>query len=159
MTFVKRHTTILSLLLVATSGNTFSKDLYVCTDDNGGITYTDSKLHFSNCKVASSNISSVGDPTPKRIRIATDTPGRLSTSPSDFPKVSYDLQKNRDTDRRRILEQEMSDEQKRLAESKILLSSPETIKLSADKAQAMKDRVALHERNIVALEKELRNLR
>lgn len=65
-------------------------------------------------------------------------------SPSNFPKVDGDTQKKRDDTRRRILEEELTAEEKLLTE-----------------ATAKKDAtsVALHEKNVAALKKELSNIK
>jgi len=65
-------------------------------------------------------------------------------SPSNFPKVDGDTQKKRDDTRRRILEEELTAEEKLLTEA--------TAKRDATS-------VALHEKNVAALKKELSNIK
>ncbi|MFZ2628299.1 MAG: hypothetical protein WAX67_05395 [Rugosibacter sp.] len=75
-------------------------------------------------------------------------------TPADFPRVAGNEQKSRDNDRRAILEKELSTEQAHLAQARKLADTA-----SLQKTQAQRDTVALHERNIQALQKELGNLR
>ena len=94
-------------------------------------------------------------------------------TPSTFPKVDENTQRSRDTDRRRILENELAEEQKNLEQAKKVLAEQETMILPSERikggavsggeveerVQPYKDKVALHERNIEAIQKELSRLR
>ena len=73
--------------------------------------------------------------------------------------MSGDTQKSRDSDRKKILEQEFAAEQKGLDDNRKLLAEQEAAKAPADKLQPLRDRIALHERNITALRKEIGNLK
>ncbi|MEE8150426.1 MAG: DUF4124 domain-containing protein [Nitrosomonadaceae bacterium] len=64
-------------------------------------------------------------------------------TPKNFPRVDSKLQRKRDLKRRDILENELA------AEKKLLLNAKQTLK---------RDDVSLHQRNIIALKKELTNL-
>jgi hypothetical protein len=81
---------------------------------------------------------------------ATPTPG-------DFPRVSGNEQKSRDGDRRAILDKELANESQNLEKAKKALFDAGT--QPPDKLQPLRDTVALHERNIESLKKELGNLR
>ena len=136
--------------------------LYKCTDESGQVLYTNQKNAAKNCSVLSRDqpISSV--PAVK-----------ARPTPADFPRVAPEQQKARDGDRRAILEQELGNEQKALEESKRMLADQEPridpsernvggavnqAKVQ-ERIQSYRDRVALHERNIEALRKEIGNLR
>ena len=88
-------------------------------------------------------------------------------SPAGFPRVQEDTQKARDTDRRRILEQELAGEQRNLEQAKKDLAEQESIRNGdeknyqrvQDRLVPYKERVAQHERNIQAVQKEMGNLR
>ena len=96
-------------------------------------------------------------------------PGRAAgtPSPAGFPKVDGDTQKARDNDRRKILEQELATEQKNLDQAKKELAEQEAVRTGdernyqrvIERLQPFKDKVALHERNIEALKKEIGNLK
>jgi hypothetical protein len=135
--------------------------IYKCTDANGGILISNTRVD-KNCKpVVSGPESSMPAPKPKQ-------PGAAANpSPASFPKVQEDTQKARDTDRRRILEQEFSGEQRNLEQAKKDLAEQESIRngdernyqKTLDRVQPYKDRVAQHERNIQQIQRELSNLR
>ena len=133
-------------------------DVYKCVDEDGHVTYTNTKPSpKAKCTALS-----------REQRVST-VPGRAANTPSPagFPKVSGDAQKARDNDRRTILEQELAAEQKNLDQSKKELAEQEAIRTGdernyqrvLDRLQPYKDRVALHERNIEALKREIGNLR
>lgn len=133
-------------------------DVYKCVDDDGHVTYTNTK---PSAKAKCTALS-------RDQRVST-VPGRASNapSPSGFPKVDGDTQKARDNDRRKILDQELATEQKMLDEAKKALAEQEAVRTGdernyqrvLDRLQPYKDKVALHERNIEALKKEIGNLR
>jgi Domain of unknown function (DUF4124) len=134
-------------------------DVYKCMDDDGHVTYTNTKPSAkSKCTALS-----------RDQRVST-VPGRAAPaapSPAGFPKVDGDTQKARDNDRRKILDQELATEQKNLEQAKKDLSEQEAVRTGDERnyerviarLQPYKDKVALHERNIEALKKEIGNLR
>lgn len=133
-------------------------DVYKCVDEDGHVTYTNTK---PSPKAKCSALS-------RDQRVST-VPGRAANTPSPagFPKVNSDVQKVRDNDRRRILEQELAAEQNNLEQAKKELADQEAIRTGdernyqrvLDRLQPYKDKVALHERNLEALKKEIGNLR
>ena len=133
-------------------------DVYKCLDEDGHVTYTNTKPSpKAKCTALS-----------RDQRVST-VPGRATNTPSPagFPKVDGDTQKARDNDRRKILEQEQAAEQKNLDQSKKELAEQEAIRTGdernyqrvLDRLQPFKDKVALHERNLEALRKEIGNLK
>lgn len=143
---------VLPLLLpFAATANT----LYKCTDDSGAVLYTNQKTAKKKCTVLSYQAPPAVPAAPvasgaRTHPVATPTPG-------DFPRVSGAEQKTRDGDRRAILDKELANEQQNLEKAKKSLfdagSQPQ------DKLRPLRDTVALHERNIESLKKELGNLR
>lgn len=135
--------TALLLMLGALSGSAMADTLYKCTDKSSdSVLFTNQRVANKQCSVLSrieggsgSGSSATNSPRPR----AASNP-----TPSDFPRVSSDTQKERDGGRRTILEQELANEQRNLDEAKK--------SNNANKAQ-------LHERNIAALQKELSNLK
>jgi hypothetical protein len=87
--------------------------------------------------------------------------------------VDEQTQKSRDGDRRRILENELAAEQKNAEQAKKELAEQEGSCLPSERMQggaisggkvqermqAYKDKVALHQRNVEAIQKEIANLR
>lgn len=130
--------------------------LYKCTDEGGHTTYTNSKGGYRNCTVISRDASSPqagASATPARPKAAGNP------SPADFPRVSGDTQKSRDGDRRHILEQELASEQRNLDEARKALAEQETARAPAERLQSYRDRIAMHNRNLEALQREMSKLK
>ena len=135
-------------------------DTFKCIDANGRATYTNMKeeIKGKNCSVVMREISVVPAVPPARSAAA-------NPSPAGFPKVDPATQKNRDGARRRILEEELSGEEKALAQAKTELTEQESVRTGGeknyqrvlDRLQKYKDEVELHEKNVEALKKELSN--
>jgi hypothetical protein len=135
-------------------------DTFKCVDANGRATYTNMKeeIKGKNCSVVMREISVVPAVPPARSAAA-------NPSPAGFPKVDPATQKNRDGARRRILEEELSGEEKALAQAKTELTEQESIRTGGeknyqrvlDRLQKYKDEVERHQKNVEALKKELSN--
>lgn len=123
--------------------------LYKCTDDSGVVLFTNQKTSKKNCTVLSQQ--AIPAPAGTRARSAA------APTPADFPRVSGTEQKARDSDRRAILDKELANELQNADKAKKALA--EAGNQPADKLQALRDTVALHERNVESLRKELGNLR
>jgi len=136
-------------------------DIYKCTDASGHVTY--SNVLTKGC--AKLNLEPLS--TIPAVRPAAKTP-----TPAGFPRVDENVQKARDNDRRRILEQERVAEEKNLDEAKKRLAEAEVPQPGdrnaggsinqarlQERVQPVRDQVELHERNLEAIRKELLNLR
>lgn len=136
------------LLPVAATANT----LYKCTDDSGVVLYTNQKTARKNCTVLSHQAppAAPGSNTAKPRAAATPTP-------ADFPRVSGSEQKARDSDRRTILDRELASEMQSAEKARKALQDAGN--QPPDKLQPLRDTLALHERNVESLKKELGNLR
>ena len=108
--------------------------------------------------------------------IADDTPrrasgvgaARASTTPSSFPRVDAETQKSRDDKRRKVLDDELANEEKLLGEAREAYDNGAPPPLQSEKNDAEKYRqriarlrqtVQLHERNVEALRKEIATVR
>lgn len=126
-----------------------SAEIYKYVDENGRITYTNvpkrgaKKLDLDPLAAAKT---------------------RNNAGPASFPKVDNSTQKKRDDQRMQILHEELATEEKALADSKTALKEGEAQRLGdearnypkyLDRIKKLKDNVALHEKNIQALKKEL----
>ncbi|MBL8448622.1 MAG: DUF4124 domain-containing protein [Dechloromonas sp.] len=148
------------ILLLSAASPVLANTIYKCTDEHGGTLISNSRVNKSCQAVVSGPDSSI--PPPK-----TRSPAAATPSPAGFPKVGEDTQKSRDGDRRLILEQELAAEQKNLEAARKDLAEQEALRTGdeknyqkvVDRIQPYKDRVAQHERNIQAINKELSNLR
>jgi hypothetical protein len=100
--------------------------------------------------------------------LPTMAPPSRTTTPADFPKVDSEKQKERDAMRRRILEDELTAEEKLLAEARLNLeeASPEVYRGAngktyrnvakyEEKIKVLSAEVDLHEKNVSALKAEL----
>lgn len=133
-------------------------DIYKCVDAEGHTTYTNDKSRASGCKTLASDVPVSSVPGP----VAAPKPA----AGAGFPSVSGDQQKARDSERRRILEAELATESRNLEEARKALTEGEAVRLGnernyqkyLDRIQGLKDNVALHERNVDALRKELSKL-
>ena len=154
-----------STVLLALAAMSAQADIYKCIEADGHVTY--SNVATNKCKKL--NLEPVN--TSQGAKAAPKTP-----TPATFPKVDDNTQKARDTDRRRILETELAAEQKNLEQAKKDLAEQEATILPnermqykggagisggkvEERLQPFKDKVALHERNLEAIRKEIANLR
>lgn len=142
-------------------------DIYKCVDPTSGrVTYTNTRVGERGCTLLSRDlpISTVPAHKSSRRSARAATP---TASPTDFPKVDAGEQKSRDSDRRRILETELASEQKALNEAKKELAEQASLRNGdeknyqrvQDRLKSYQDKVALHERNMAAIRKEIGNLR
>ena len=137
-------------------------DTFKCMDANGRATYTNMKeeTRGKKCTVVVREISVV--PAVPAARAA-----KPSASPAGFPKVDPATQRSRDEARRKILEEELSGEEKALAQAKAELTRQESIRTGdernyqrvLDRLQKYKDEVERHDKNVSALKRELSNVK
>ncbi|MEY2632736.1 MAG: hypothetical protein RIR00_1390 [Pseudomonadota bacterium] len=151
---------LLNWMLLAVLAVPAFADVYKCVDADGHVTY--SNIQIKGCKnlnLTPTNAmpAPVAKPAPK---VGSSTVVGPAPSPAGFPKVSEGAQKSRDSDRRLILEQEMASEQRGLEQARRELSAQEALPgANPDRLAPYKDRIAQHERNIQALNKEIAGLR
>lgn len=135
-------------------------DTFKCMDANGHATYTNMKeeTRGKNCTLVMREISVV--PAVPAARAATP-----ASSPPGFPKVDAATQRTRDDARRKILDDELSGEEKALAKAKEELTQQESVRSGdernyqkvLDRLQPYKDEVERHQKNVEALKKEINN--
>ncbi|MCX7175960.1 MAG: DUF4124 domain-containing protein [Proteobacteria bacterium] len=149
----------LLVLILGLSAFAQADTLYKCKDESGVVLYTNQKGTAKKCSVLSSDQPITTIPAARQ--------ATRNTTPGDFPRVDGDTQRGRDGDRRRILEQELAAEQLNLDKARKSLAEGEATRLGdeksyqkyLDRVQGLKDNIALHERNIEALKRELANLK
>lgn len=135
-------------------------DIFKCVDEAGHVTYTNSKTSSKGCSVlardqAVSSVSGGGRPA-----VPAPSSGGAAGGSGGFPRVDVGTQKARDSDRRRILEEELHSEQGALdAANRQLAEQDGARRGSGDRQPPLRDKVQLHERNIEALKREISNLR
>ncbi|MCB1960810.1 MAG: DUF4124 domain-containing protein [Rhodocyclaceae bacterium] len=155
----------LCALLLCAAANAAYADVYKCveTDPATGqrrVTYTNAKS-APGCERLSRDlpVSSVPGMAPRAPAPAASGGG--------FPRVSDTDQQRRDTERRKILEAELSAEEKSLESARKALASEDAVRYGnernyqkkIDRLKPFQDKVELHERNVDALKRELSNLR
>ena len=137
--------------------------LYECVDSNGNKQFTNiAPKSKAECKVLNVGPMNTTPGLPKSAGKAAATP-----SPPNFPKVDAQTQQSRDSQRRRILEQELGNEQKLLDQAKKDLAEQEATRLGTernyqrvlDRLEPYQKKVKLHEDNLANLRKEIANLR
>ncbi|HEX6733740.1 MAG TPA: DUF4124 domain-containing protein [Azonexus sp.] len=147
-----------AFLIAAVSLPAAAQTIYKCVDDRGGTLISNTRVN-KDCKAVVSS-PETALPSAPRARPAAANP-----SPANFPRVQEDTQKARDNDRRHILEQELAGEQRNLEQARRELAEQENLRVPAgapagvDRLAPYRDRVAQHERNIAAIQKELGGLR
>lgn len=144
----------LALLIAAVAMPVSAQTIYKCIDANGGTLISNTRVD-KNCKAVVSGPESSMPPPPKAKTVGASS----NPTPAGFPRVQEDTQKARDTDRRHILDQELAGEQRNLEQARKDLAEQEALRGSPDRMAPYRDRVAQHERNIQAIQKELSNLR
>ena len=134
-------------------------DIWECTDDSGNRRFTNIKAESKGCKLI--------DVGPTNTMPAGKPQAASKAAPKDFPKVDGDTQRQRDAERRKILDQEMANEQKLLDQARRELSEQESQRLGSernyqrvlDRLEPYKKKVKLHEDNIASLRRELTSTR
>jgi hypothetical protein len=153
---------LLAAPLALAQGNVGQPTVWRCMDD-GRSHYTNIKKETEgkSCTVVSREISVVSALPP----VAAAAPA--ASRPANFPRVDRDTQRSRDEARRRILEDELSTEEKSLAEARAKLSEQEGVRNGdernyqkvLDRLQPLKEAVDRHERNVAALVRELASVK
>lgn len=156
---MKRRAVLLAAISAATLALPAAADIFKCVDDDGHVTYANAG--GKGCKKLSAERVTT-------VPAAKAPAGAAATGAGNgFPKVDPAEQRSRDGDRRRILESELDTEQQALDKARKELADQEEIRVGGernyqrvlDRLKPFQDQVALHERNIEAIRKELSNLR
>lgn len=154
MTIFRLIAVPLALLLssLAPAASAATNTFYRCVDASGATLFTNQKTPKGKCTV----LSVMNTPAASGDKAASGTSATRTPTPSDFPRVAQGEQQARDSDRRSILEKELANERAQLDTARKQLADAQ--KSGAAPAPALKDSVALHERNIEALNKEMSKL-
>jgi hypothetical protein len=150
-------------MLLATGATPVRADMWKCIEDNGQPIYTSEKIDLKKYK----GCQPLNAPPISTVHPQKGATAKSNQGPASFPSVSSTEQKARDGDRRKILENELSNEEKLLAEARKKLKEQEDLRLGSEKNFArVEERVApfqkqvqLHESNIANIQKEISSLR
>lgn len=139
-------------------------EIWECVDSSGNKRFTNVKAEATGCKPMNlPPVSTIPAPKPGAAK-PNDT---KAATPSSFPKVDPATQQQRDTGRRKILEQELANEERLLEQAKKDLAEQESTRFGnernyqrvLERLEPYKKKVALHEGNIANLRKEMSSLR
>ncbi|MEK7874958.1 MAG: DUF4124 domain-containing protein [Pseudomonadota bacterium] len=145
------------LMVLALAAPLVHAEMWKCVDQDGNTRYTNVKSDAKGCKAL--NL--------EPINTATAPATKVQPKPPSFPSVGTDTQRQRDAARRKILEQELAQEQQQLELAKKQLAEQQGTRLGSEKNYARVEerlklyetRVRLHEVNVESLKKELANSR
>jgi len=129
-------------------------------DSEGRVIYSNTP---KNPPKGATKVKCFEDPAPKQAADTARSPGTKAKP----PQVREDPRKAADAERRRILEQEVADETRQLAQAKEQLAAQEAARDGnernyqrvLERLQPYRDAVATHERNIEAIMREIANLK
>lgn len=151
-------------LLLGSAVPPAAAEIWECVDDSGNKRFTNIKAESKGCRLLSVTAPNT---VPAHKSAPKGAPARPDSAPKDFPKVDSDTQRQRDNDRRRILEQEFANEQRLLDQARKELSEQESVRLGSERnyqrvlerLEPYKKKVKLHEDNIANLKRELGNMK
>lgn len=144
----------------ATAGGT----TYRCVDSTGRSTYTNvnEEMGGKKCTVVSREVSVVPVPAPAPARQGTQTDAGKGAA-----RVDAQTQRSRDEQRRLILQRELQDAEKQLAEARKKLAEQEATRGGdernyqrvLDRLKPFQNEVRVAEDNVAAVRRELGNVR
>jgi len=139
-------------------------EIWECLDSSGNKRFTNVKAEATGCKPMNlPPVSTIPAPKPG---VAKPNDAKAAT-PNSFPKVDPATQQQRDSGRRKILEQELANEERLLDQARKDLAEQESTRLGnernyqrvLERLEPYKKKVALHEGNIANLRKEMTSLK
>jgi hypothetical protein len=146
-----------------------SSEIYLCVDEQGNKSYQNVGSGKGCKRVDVGPVLSM--PAPRvpagRSAVQPAVEARASVSPASFPRVDRDTQRTRDSDRRRILEDELKAEEDRLARLRAEFNNGEperrgderNFALYQERIQRLREDIARVETNVGALRREIALLR
>ncbi len=146
-----------------------SSDIYMCVDEQGNKSFQNVGTGKGCKRMDVGPVLSLPASRLPAGRAGTSSAveERVSASPAAFPKVDRDTQRTRDSDRRRILEDELKSEEDRLARlrSEYNNGEPErrgderNFALYQERVQRLREDIARVDINVSALRREIALLR
>jgi hypothetical protein len=119
-------------------------EIYECVDQSGNKRFTNIAAEARGCRVLNVPGSVPAAPVQSPSVHKPQSRAPQMATPANFPRVD-----------RRILEQELGQEEKLLADAKKELSAPG----ASDRAEPLQKKLRLHENNIASLRKEISKIR
>ncbi|MBP4051924.1 DUF4124 domain-containing protein [Chromobacterium violaceum] len=149
----------LALCLLLAGGAAQAATIYKYVDPQGNVTYTNVPLRGAQ-PIKLNPLSSYPG---QRAKSGGASAGKPAAS-GGYPSVDADTQKQRDSGRKKILEQELANEAKALDTAKKALDEGKAVRLGdearnyqkyLDRVQKLQNEVTDREKNVQALKKEL----
>jgi uncharacterized protein YaiL (DUF2058 family) len=140
-------------------------DIYKHVDENGNITFTNQPIKGAQRILVEPGFK---PSSPSRPGSSSGRGAAQNPSPANFPRVDSQTQRERDSNRRLILQEEMANEQKLLTEARSRLQQADATRTAEEKANPgrylerlsrLRENVQLHEKNITALQSEISRVR
>lgn len=138
-------------------------EIYKCTDETGVATFTDNPKSVPGKKCVGMNLAPITTvESPKKLNKSPTK--AAAASPGNFPSVDAGTQSQRDSSRRKILEDELAGELQLLNKAKAEYENQANVRNGdetknyqryLDRITPYKDAVTAHEKNIEALKKEI----
>jgi chromosome segregation ATPase len=149
------------LMALALAAQLVHAEMWKCVDQDGNTRYTNVKSEAKGCKAL--NLEPVNTVN----TVKTAPAAKVQQKPANFPSVGADTQRQRDAARRKILEQELAQEQQQLELAKKQLAEQQDTRSGGERNYARAEerlkpyetRVRLHAGNVESLKKELANSR
>jgi hypothetical protein len=142
-------------------------EIYECIDQSGNKRFTNIPAEARGCRAL--NVPTYASAPPvQSAPMVRPQPHRTPAvaTPASFPRVDRQVQQHRDNDRRRILEQELGQEEKLLAEARRELSQHEGVAGNngrnpriAERVEPLQKQIRLHESNVANLRREISKIR
>ena len=154
---------MLPLTTLAQSSDT----IFMCVDDQGNKSFQNVGSSKGCKRMDVGPVLSVPAARLPAGRNAVPAEDRATASPANFPRVDRDTQRNRDSDRRRILEDELKTEEDRLLRLRAEFNNGEPERrgdernyaLYQERVQRMREDITRVETNVGALRREIALLR
>jgi hypothetical protein len=163
---MKRMLALLALGACAHGAAHAQTVVYKCVDDNGRVEFTDTSKRGCKALDLPGYVTTV--PAPRKVP-TTRQGGQpvAAASPANFPRVDSAQQRARDDDRRDILNDELRNEEKKLADLRRDFNNGEPERVGGEKNYAkyqarvaqMREDIGRSERNVEALRREIANLK
>ncbi|TAK90996.1 MAG: DUF4124 domain-containing protein [Burkholderiaceae bacterium] len=157
---MRRSIVVLGVALIPALASAQSTGMYKCVDKSGAVTYQNIGVTkgMECTKTEGQPITTVAPPAKPAPKAADK-----NATPANFPKVDERLQRNRDEERKKILEDELDQEEKRLADLQKEYKGGQPDRLGGernyqkylDRTEQLKQDIQRSEQNIEALKKEL----
>lgn len=155
------------MLFVAAIGHVHAQsEVYLCIDENGKKEYKNTGTTKGCKKIDLPGITTFAAP-PVKAPAAGSSGKSTASTPSDFPRVDGNTQKERDNDRKQILQKELKTEQQKLDSLKKEYNNGQPERLGSERNYAkyqervknMEEDIHRSERNVEALNREIGNIK